>query len=111
MYSGHLDFYGEKFDIPVFRSTTLSVWPMCVQILNVPTKMSAFLVFCLWVSGTGKRKPDFKNLLINLLNFFELESLRDSNLVVANVIATFKMIQKPPNLQQKLDSFVQQRET
>ena len=30
---------------------------------------------------------------------------------VANVIATFKMIQKPPNLQQKLDSFVQQRET
>ena len=30
---------------------------------------------------------------------------------VANVIATFKMIQKPPKLQQKLDSFVQQRET
>ena len=30
---------------------------------------------------------------------------------VANVIGTFKMIQKPPKLQQKLDSFVQQRET
>ena len=28
---------------------------------------------------------------------------------VANVI--FKMIQKPPKLQQKLDSFIQQRET
>ena len=31
--------------------------------------------------------------------------------IVANVIATFKMIQKPPKSQQKLDSFVQQRET
>ena len=30
---------------------------------------------------------------------------------VANVIATFKMIKKPPKLQQKLDPFVQQRET
>ena len=30
---------------------------------------------------------------------------------VANVIATFKTIRKPPKLQQKLDSFVQQRET
>ena len=30
---------------------------------------------------------------------------------VANDIGTFKMIQKPPKLQQKFDSFVQQRET
>ena len=59
----------------------LPVWPIWVQIVNLPPKLrSAFSNLVLLGHWHGKSKPDFKKLLPALV--FELESLRDANLVI-----------------------------
>ena len=69
---------------PVFKSSKLSVWPIWVQIFNLPPKLrSAFSNLMLLGLWHGKSKPDFKKLLPALV--FELESLRDANFFIEGV--------------------------
>ena len=64
---------------PVFKSSKLSVWPIWVQIFNLPPKLrSVFSNLSLLGLWHGKSKPDFSKLLP--LVCFELDSLRDAKL-------------------------------
>ena len=66
---------------PVFKSSKFSVWPVWVQLYNLPPKLrGAFSNFCLLAMWHGKTKPDFKIMLPRFV--FELESLFDARLQV-----------------------------
>ena len=66
---------------PVFKSTKLAVWPIWLQVFNLPPKLRlAFSNLCLLGLWHGKFKPDFSKLLP--LICFELESLIDAKLSV-----------------------------
>ena len=66
---------------PVFESTKLAVWPIWLQVFNLPPKLRlAFSNLCLLGPWHGKFKPDFTKFLP--LVCFELESLIDAKLSV-----------------------------
>ena len=64
---------------PVFKASKIAVWPVWVQIFNLPSKLrGAFSNLCLLALWHGKAKPDFSKLLPRCV--FELESLFCANL-------------------------------
>ena len=66
---------------PVFKSSKISVWPIWVQVFNLPPKLrGAFSNLCLLALWHGKSKPDFAKLLPRFL--FEIQSLIDKSLYI-----------------------------
>ena len=69
---------------PIFKSSKISVWPIWVQIFNLPPMLrGAFCNLSLLGLWQGKAKPDFGKLLPILV--YELESLIDAKLVVESL--------------------------
>ena len=69
---------------PIFKSSKISVWPIWVQIFNLPPMLrGAFCNLSLLGLWHGKAKPDFGKLLPILV--YELESLIDAKLVVESL--------------------------
>ena len=69
---------------PAFKSSKFSVWPIWVQVFNLPPKMrGAFSNLALLGLWHGKSKPDFAKLLP--LMVFEIESLTESKLNIENL--------------------------
>ena len=66
---------------PVFKSSKFSVWPIWVQVFNLPPKLrGAISNLCLLALWHGKSKPDFAKLLPRSL--FEIQSLIDKSLYI-----------------------------
>ena len=66
---------------PVFKSSKFSVWPIWVQLYNLPPKLRGiFSNLCLLAMWHGKSKPEFHVLLPRIV--LELESLFDANLEI-----------------------------
>ena len=64
---------------PLFKSSKISVWPVWVQIFNLPPKLrGSFANMTLLGLWHGKSKPDFSKMLPLIL--FELESLNESKM-------------------------------
>ena len=74
---------------PVFKSSKLAVWPIWVQIFNLPPKLrAAFSNLSLLGIWYCKSKPDFSKLLPRIC--YELESLFDADLIIEHLgIVTF----------------------
>ena len=57
---------------PVFKSNKLSVWPLWVQIYNLPPVLrSSYANICLMGLWYGESKPDFNKLLLSVSAEFE----------------------------------------